>query len=130
VGSGWHDPTFEHQHADLRVRLKAGTCITFAHCGLAYYRNSAFVGVTRSVTEFPPSHFPDIRNLPKTSVLPGSGCPAPIFEPAANIDDHMRSLGAIIAGDLDRIVVPRCTLPHAFPSNQMFRNAIHFPLSR
>jgi hypothetical protein len=126
VGSGWQDPTFEHQHADLRVRLKAGTCITFAHCGLAYYRNSAFVGVTRSVTEFPPSHFPDIRNLPKTSVLPGSGCPAPIFEPAANIDDHMRSLGAIDPG---RIVVPQCPLRHAFPSNQI-RNAIHFPLSR
>jgi hypothetical protein len=95
----------------------------------------AFADVSACVTPFRQSYFPEIRALPSDAVLTGSDYPVPIFELSADIKENMRDFKAILAGELDRIVIPQDNLldvnmrelRRAFPGHPMFTNATQLP---
>jgi hypothetical protein len=161
----WHTPNLSAVNSNLRAGLEAGACIIFAHCGLPYFAprlaanlehsdfamvsdylhryrgmggtisGKAFADVSACVTPFRQSYFPEIRALPPDAVLTGSDYPVPVFELSADIKENMRDFKSILAGELDRIVIPQGNLldvnmrelRRAFPGHPMFTNAVQLP---
>jgi hypothetical protein len=157
----WATPDLAGIDRNLTEGLNAGACIIFAHCGLPYYapsflgkvfehsdldavrrylerfpgkdgiRGKCFADVSACVTPFRKSYFNAIAKLPAGSLLAGSDFPVPVFELSANIKENWEDLKAIMAGELERIVIPQDNLldvnwrelRHAFPGHLMFENA-------
>jgi hypothetical protein len=157
----WATPDLPAIERNLTAGLNAGACIIFAHCGLPYcatrflgslfehsdldavrgylqrfpgtdgIRGKCFADVSACVTPFRRSYFGTIAKLPAGALLAGSDFPVPVFELSADIKENARDLKAIMAGELDRIVIPEDNLldvnwrelRHAFPGHLMFENA-------
>ena len=156
----WHRPRVNETGANLKAALGAGAVIIFAHCGLAYYAPSwlkqvvehsefktvshylaqfpadsatggrCYADVSACVTPFRRSYYPDIRRLPAQSLVFGSDFPTPVFELSAGASEVMADFRAVLAGHLDRVVVPQDNLidvnyrelQHFFPGHPLFTN--------
>jgi predicted TIM-barrel fold metal-dependent hydrolase len=156
----WHRPRVKETEANLRTGLEEGAVIIFAHCGLPYYAPSwikrvlehseldtvrrylraypadsaqggrCYADVSALVTPLRRSYFSAVRELPPESLLFGSDFPTPVFELSAGVDEVIEDFGAMLSGDLDRIIVPEDNLidanyrelQHFFPGHPMFTN--------
>lgn len=156
----WRAPDLKGIETNLTRGLDAGAVVIFAHCGLPYFAPSwlerfaehsdlkavrswlgrypadgsrkgrCYADVSALITPFRYGYFPDVRKLPRESLLVGSDFPVPVFELSADLKENARDFKAIMAGDLGRIVIPQGNLldvnwrelEHAFPGHPMFEN--------
>ncbi len=156
----WHTPDVGTANANLKAAVDQGAVVIFAHCGLPYFASARFgawlehsdfnvvrgylaanatlgdqkgrfyADVSACCTPFRKTYFPDIDRLPSRYVLFGSDFPTPVFELSANLGEVLDDFKAVLAGQLDRILVPqdnlldvnRRELFAAFPGHPMFTN--------
>lgn len=89
-----------------------------------------YADVSACATPFRRSYFQAIRDLPAEALLYGSDLPTPVFELSADVEERMEDLGAVLRGEVERIVVPEGNLidvswremERAFPGHAMFQN--------
>ncbi len=155
----WRAPKLELIHDNIHAALSEGAVLIFAHCGLPYFSTGLFgnllehsdfktvkdyiaqnasegrpgrcyTDISACCTPFRKKFFKDIAVLPKEYVLFGSDFPTPSFELSNDFADLKSDLEAVLAGYLDRIIVPDGNLidvnyrelEHYFPGHPLFTN--------
>jgi predicted TIM-barrel fold metal-dependent hydrolase len=159
-GKRWVVPNIGAANAHIRAAVEQGAIIVLAHCGLPYFASGPFgtvlehsdfdvvrdhlslnaslpagsgrfyADVSAICTPFRKRHFKEIEKLPAESLLYGSDFPTPVFELSADLGEKVEDFKAVLAGKLERVLVPEDNLLDvnhreivaAFPGHPMFTN--------
>ena len=159
-GKRWVVPNIRAADAHIRDAVKQGAIIIFAHCGLPYFASGSlaqwfehsdfdvvreylslnaslppgsgrfYADVSATCTPFRKRYFKDIQQLPAEFLLFGGDFPTPIFELSADLSENFEDFKAVLAGELERVLVPQDNLLDvnyrelftAFPAHLMFTN--------
>jgi predicted TIM-barrel fold metal-dependent hydrolase len=114
------------EHSDL----KAVRRYLEGHHPGAERTGTAYADVSACATPFRRTYFKQIKQLPADSLLFGSDFPTPVFELSADLNEVWNDFKAVMAGQLDRVLVPQDNLldvnyrelSKAFPGHAMFEN--------
>jgi len=155
----WRTPDIQGVRRNLDTALKEGATIIFAHCGLPYFASGvlgrflehsdfqvvreylqgnnrregaglAYADVSAFCTPFRQPYFKDVATLPAEFILFGSDFPTPAFDLYEGVAGMAEDFAALLAGQLDRVLVPgdnlldvnNRVLRLAFPGHPMFSN--------
>ena len=155
----WHTPDIKGTYLNLRRGLDAGAVIIFAHCGLPYfssgwfgnllehsdfgrvkdllesnskgaYSGRSYADVSALCTPMRRAFFPKVAKLPAEYLLFGSDFPTPAFELYADEKEVKNDFKAVMAGQLERVIIPQDNLldvnlwqlRQAFPGHPLFTN--------
>ncbi len=160
LGARKHTPRLAAVHANLRAALDEGAVIIFAHCGFPYFTSGAlgrllehddygvirgylegnaargssegrcYADISACCTPFRRARFDDVKRLPPEYVLFGSDFPTPIFEISGDPREVRDDLRAVLAGHLERVLIPggnlldvnHRELGRFFPGHPLFTN--------